>query len=172
MPLPPSVGVTQFDTNVGQQIATGFYGTFSGTIIEKEDLRWNANFNFRTTKSVMEEIGDNLMQYNKQGSSTSLTRYYDGARTDDMWAVPSLGIDPTTGREVYLKKDGTYTFYWDAADEVIVGCSVPKVEGVIGTSLYWKNFTLSMNFRYRLGGQVFATALYDKVENLTTNDIY
>lgn len=172
VPLPPSVGVTQFDTNVGQQIATGFYGTFSGTIIEKGDLRWNANFNFRTTKSVMEEIGDNLMQYNKQGSSTSLTRYYDGASTDDMWAVPSLGIDPTTGREVYLKKDGTYTFYWDAADEVIVGCSVPKVEGVIGTSLYWKNFTLSMNFRYRLGGQVFATALYDKVENLTTNDIY
>ena len=172
VPIPPSVGTTSFYTNVGKQIATGFYGTVSGTIIDKHDLRWNANFNFRTTKSVMEDIGDSLMEYNKQGSSTTLTRYYDGASTDDMWAVPSLGIDPATGREVYLKKDGSYTFGWDASDEVIVGCSVPKVEGIIGTSLYWKNFTVSMNFRYRLGGQVFATALYDKVENLTEDDIH
>lgn len=172
VPIPPSVGTTSFYTNVGKQIATGINGTVSGTIIDKHDLRWNANFNFRTLKNIMEDIGDSLMEYNKQGSSTTLTRYYDGASTDDMWAVPSLGIDPATGREVYLKKDGTHTFGWDASDEVIVGSSVPKIEGVIGTSLYWKNFTLSMNFRYRLGGQVFATALYDKVENLTEDEIH
>ena len=57
-------------------------------------------------------------------------------------------------------------------DEVVVGNSDPKVEGVIGTSFYYKGFSASVNFRYRLGGEVMASALYSKVENISEEQIY
>ena len=39
-------------------------------------------------------------------------KYYDGVSLDAIWAVRSLGIDPTNGQEIYLDKKGnrTYTY--------------------------------------------------------------
>lgn len=59
-----------------------------------------------------------------------MKRYYDGGSPSDIWAVRSAGIDPVTGREIFIKKDGTQTFEFDYNDEVIVGNSDPKLEGV------------------------------------------
>lgn len=109
--------------------------------------------NFRTSKSEYRDIGDKLNEFNELGSAQSLVRYYEGASPDDMWAVPSLGIDPATGAEMFRKKDGSQTFIYSTADEVVVGCSRPDVEGVIGSSFYYKGFSASVNFRYRLGGR-------------------
>lgn len=55
---------------------------------------------------------------------------------------------------------------------MVVGCSRPDVEGIIGTSGYYKGFSLSLSFRYRLGGEVMASALYSKVENISKDQIY
>lgn len=74
------------------------------------------------------DIGDKLDYLNKVGSSTALNRYYEGGSPDDLGAVPSFGNRSATGREVFLKKDGTQTFLYSASDEVIVKSSVPDVE--------------------------------------------
>ena len=76
-----------------------------------------------------------------------------------------------TGREIFIKKDGTQTFTHDTEDEVVVGCSDPDLEGIIGTSFYWKGLSVSVNFRYRFGGQIFLSTLYEKVENITETEI-
>ena len=81
----------------------------------------------------------------------------------------SCGIDPATGREIFLDKNGEQTFVHNYDDEVVVGNSDPKVEGVIGSSFYYKGFSASINLRYRLGGQIFMQTLYDKVENLSSS---
>lgn len=60
-------------------------------------MSWTLNVNFRTSKSEYRDIGDKLNKFNELGSAQSLVRYYEGASPDDMWAVPSLGIDPATG---------------------------------------------------------------------------
>ena len=101
-----------------------------------------------------------------------MKRYYDGGSPSDIWAVRSAGIDPVTGREIFIKKDGTQTFEFDYNDEVIVGNSDPKLEGVIGSSFYWKGLSASINFRYRVGGLIFLSALYNKVENISDQDVY
>lgn len=165
--MPPSIGTTSIYTNFGRQVSWGWNGSLAAVVLKKPDLNWTINFNFRTSKSEYREIGDKLEYLNEKGSSKTLLRYYDGASPDDMWAVPSLGIDPATGREVFLKKNGEQTFIYSADDEVVVGCSRPDVEGIIGTSFYYKGFSASLNFRYRIGGQVMASALYDKVENIS-----
>ena len=56
-------------------------------------------------------------------------------------------------------------------DEVICGNTRPDVEGVIGSSLNWKGFSVSLNFRYQMGADVFNEALYSKVENISRSDL-
>ena len=54
---------------------------------------------------------------------------------------------------------------------MICGNTRPDIEGIIGTSLIWKGLSLTLNFRYQLGADVFNEALYDKVENISTADL-
>ena len=85
--------------------------------------------------------------------------------------VKSAGIDPSNGRELFYTKDGGYTYDFSYDDEVICGNTRPDVEGVIGTSLIWKGLSLTLNFRYQLGADVFKEELYNKVENISTDGL-
>lgn len=169
--MPPSAAATSLYTNMGRQISRGWTGTLNYVFLRKKDLSCSINMNARANHSEYRDIGDKLDYLNKVGSSTALNRYYEGGSPDDLWAVPSLGIDPATGREVFLKKDGTQTFLYSASDEVIVGSSVPDVEGIVGMSFYYKKLSASFSFRYSLGKETMASALYDKVENITEDNI-
>ena len=169
IPMPPSVGTSSINANAGRQISSGWNGSLFYTILRKQNMNWSMHLNFRTSKSEYRDIGNKLQELNELGSAQNLVRYYEGASPDDMWAVPSLGIDPATGREMFRKKDGTQTFVYSTDDEIVVGSSRPDVEGVIGSTFYYK---VSMSLRYRLGGQVMASALYSKVENIGRQQIY
>ena len=111
---------------------------------------------------------------NESGKSSLVgtTRYYDGGSPTAIWAVRSAGIDPATGKELFIKKDGTYSFTYDVNDEVVVGDTQPKVEGLVGTSLYFKGLSVGCYLRYRWGGQVFNSSLFQKVENIGTQEVY
>ena len=54
---------------------------------------------------------------------------------------------------------------------MVVGNTEPKLEGVLGTTLYYKGLSFGCYLRYRLGGQVFNNALYEKVENIDREGI-
>lgn len=172
IPMPPSVGTNSINANAGRQISSGWNGSLFYTILRKQDMNWSIHLNFRTSKSEYRDIDNKLQELNELGSAQNLVRYYEGASPDDMWAVPSLGIDPATGREMFRKKDGTQTFVYSTDDEIVVGSSRPDVEGVIGSTFYYKGLSVSMSLRYRLGGQVMASALYSKVENISSQQIY
>lgn len=172
IPMPPSVGTSSINANAGRQISSGWNGSLFYTILRKQNMNWSMHLNFRTSKSEYRDIDNKLQELNELGSAQNLVRYYEGASPDDMWAVPSLGIDPATGREMFRKKDGTQTFVYSTDDEIVVGSSRPDVEGVIGSTFYYKGLSVSMSLRYRLGGQVMASALYSKVENIGRQQIY
>ena len=162
-------GVKTLPRNVGKQITEGITLTMNYSIIRREDMFWSVNMNLRHQTSEYKEVSEVLTKYNLDNRNRNLTRYYDGGSPSDLWAVRSCGIDPATGREIFLDKNGEQTFVHNYDDEVVVGNSDPKVEGVIGTSFYYKGFSASINLRYRLGGQIFMQTLYDKVENLSSS---
>ena len=164
-----STGVKTLPRNVGKQITEGITLTMNYSIIRREDMFWSVNMNLRHQTSEYKEMSEVLTKYNLDNRNRNLTRYYDGGSPSDLWAVRSCGIDPATGREIFLDKNGEQTFVHNYDDEVVVGNSDPKVEGVIGTSFYYKGFSASINLRYRLGGQIFMQTLYDKVENLSSS---
>ena len=163
-----STGVKTLPRNVGKQITQGLTLTMNYSIIRREEMFWSVNMNLRHQTSEYQEVSEVLTKYNRDNRNRNLTRYYDGGSPSDLWAVRSCGIDPATGREIFLDKNGEQTFVHDYEDEIVVGNSDSKVEGVIGTSFYYKGFSASISLRYRLGGQIFMQTLYDKVENLSS----
>ena len=170
--LPPSAGQTRAYTNLGGQISKGFSGTLSVMAIKTATTRLSVNWSYRQNRSEYINIGNSLDFMNQKGSAEVFRRYYDGASPDDIWAVRSMGIDPATGKEVFLTKEGRYTFQYNADDEVKVGSTAPDLEGVIGMTFYWKQLSASINCRYQFGAQTFASALYNKVENLSEQQLY
>ena len=169
---PSSTGAETMPMNIGEQLTKGYTIVLNYSIIKKHDVLWSVNANLRHLTYEYQDVSRYLSKFNAENQSTSMLRYYDGGSPSDLWAVRSAGIDPATGREIFIRKDGSYTFTHNYDDEVVVGNSDPDVEGVIGTTFYYKGFSVAAHFRYRVGGQIFLQTLYDKVENLTTDDLY
>ena len=165
--LPPSTGTSSVPMNLGGLKAYGYTFSATLTLVRKEDFYWTVNTNFRHSVDEYYNIGNLLDKLNENNISKNLQRYYDGARTNTLWAVRSLGIDPATGREIFLKKDGTQTYTHSYDDEVAVGNTTPKIDGIIGTSFYYKGLSFNVSFNYRTGGQKFMQTLFDKVENIS-----
>ena len=169
---PTSTGLSSVPMNIGATDNRSFTVTIGLDIIKSRDFMWRLTANMLHTTTKYYNIGDALEKLNTEGrASQSLIRYYDGASTTSLWAVRSLGIDPMTGNEVYLKKNGEYTFKWDSDEEVEVGDTNPKAQGNFGTTIRWKGFSLGLNFQYRLGGQTTLNTLLKKVENISNTSI-
>ena len=106
----PSTGYDSFVTNLGGQHTKGMSFNLSATVMQnmEEQFSWVWTFNGRTQKQTYRNIGSSLDELNEQLRETSLVRYQDGGSPTDIWAVRSAGIDPMTGNEVFIKKDGSY----------------------------------------------------------------
>lgn len=173
---PGSMGVTSVAMNAGSQKTRGWEATLRVSPVYRpsEGIMWNISVNATSARSEYANIGNSFSALNESGKASLVgtTRYYDGGSPTAIWAVRSAGIDPATGKELFIKKDGTYSFTYDVNDEVVVGDTQPKVEGLLGTSLYFKGLSVGCYLRYRWGGQVFNSSLFQKVENIGTQEIY
>lgn len=101
--------------------------------------------------------------------SRPMPRYEEGYSQSMIWTVRSLGIDPITGREVFLDRYGNRKSTWDAADQVPIGDTEPDLTGTLSVNFNWRGLSVSVAARYKFGGQVYNKTLLDKVENA---DIY
>lgn len=171
--LPASVGTALYTTNIGQQSSKGynFLISYSPIFRPKEQITWSFNFSGKHERARYEEIGNKLDVMNKLNQSRNLDRYYDYGSPTALWAVRSHGIDPSTGRELFIKKDGSLTYDYDYDDEVVVGDSRADLDGIVGTQFSYKNFSCNVYLRYRIGGSQFNTALFEKVENINLNGL-
>lgn len=109
-----------------------------------------------------EDIGSSLTDANY---SVPIAQYEEGQSLTSIWAVKSLGIDPTTGKEIYLNRDGSVTDKWDATQEVVCGNTQPDFNGAFGVNISYKQWSLFASFLYEWGGQQYNQTLVDRVEN-------
>lgn len=168
--LPGSTGVTSAPMNVGGTDNRSISASGTFYIVRKNQFNWYVSANVNHYTTTYYGIGNLLEQYNEAGrGSSSLLRMFDGGSTSGLYAVRSLGIDPATGYEVFLKKNGTPTYEWSADDEVLVGDSNPDLTGNVSTSLMYHGFTFAASFSLKLGQDVTLNTLMDKVENISSN---
>lgn len=94
-----------------------------------------------------------------------IAQYEEGQSLTSIWAVKSLGIDPTTGKELYQNRDGSVTDKWDATQEVVCGNTQPDFNGAFGVNISYKQWSIFASFLYEWGGQQYNQTLVDRVEN-------
>lgn len=173
--IPSSTGFTTYKENLGKVQNLGYEIYASYRVYENKQRHDYVNFyaNVVHNSNKIKEISNSLESYNKQQSTTvstkPVTRYEEGQSMTAIWAVPSMGIDPATGKEVYVKKDGTTTFTWDSDDLAICGDTQAKIYGNCGINAYFRGFTLNLGMTYKFGGQLYNQTLVDKVENADLN---
>lgn len=167
---PPSVGFGSYKDNTGEIENKGYEFKLNAYILrqEKRQMYWTVFFNGNHNKDHIKKISNSLSKLNQTNDKNDQTRpqfrYEEGMSLNAIWAVQSLGIDPSNGRELYLKRDGTITYNWDPVDKVIVGNTVPDLRGNFGTNFSWKGLSLGLYFSYEFGGQLYNQTLADRVE--------
>lgn len=175
--LPTSLGFSSYMENLGVIQNQGYEVKLTGYLLKKNDLSWSMSMSATHNENTLKEISNSLSAINEKVDEDYDTatnddinnkpsvRYIEGESFNTIWAVRSLGIDPATGQEVFLTKNGEKTFEWNSADQVPCGVTDPDLLGTFGTFLMWKGFQLNMQFMYRIGGQMYNQTLVDRVEN-------
>lgn len=172
--LPGSVGFSSVKENLGQVRNKGIDAVFSYRALNDAATGsfLNVFLNVGMNKNKLIKISKALNSMNDEreadrGTSTKpFTRYQEGQSTTAIWAVPSKGIDPITGDEIFQAADGSLTYIWNANDQVAVGDANPKLRGNFGFNAQYKGWGLNCNFSYKLGGQMYNSTLVDRVENV------
>ena len=169
----PSLGFpsNSFTANLGEISNRGWELNLGASILRDpaNDLEWRVNVQASQNRNKLTKINNQLRGLNDQNNQEKKIPgavYEEGESLSAIKAVPSLGIDPATGQEIYVKKDGTLTYEWDAADKVLCGDTEPDVYGNISTNLYWKGWNLNAIFQYSVGGDVYNSTLSSRVEGV------
>lgn len=173
---PPSTGFASYTANLGEVENKGWEAYLNWRVWQESksasyiSLYASAASNTNTLKKVAESLkamnDETDAEYDSQAENTDVpVRYEEGSSMSTIWVVKSLGIDPETGREVFVKKDGTLTYDWSSSDYIDGGDTRPKVSGNFGLNMEWHGIGLSAGFTWQLGGQMYNETLLSKVEN-------
>ena len=177
--LPPSLGFDSYMDNLGEVKNYGYELSLRVAILKNPAKRlfWSVNANALHNKNKLMKISNALRAYNdsqdedsmagskKKESNRPKVRYIEGESMNSIWVNRSLGIDPATGNELFLAKNGDIVTEWSTDNYVIGGCTDSELEGTFGTNFQWRGFQLNMIFRYSLGGQIYNQTLVDKVQD-------
>ena len=167
----PSLGFvnSQYKENLGKIQNRGVDFKLNVIFVNKQDLSVTAFVQGIKNKNTLKKISNSLKGINDENNLVTDVPgavYEEGQSMTAIKVVPSLGIDPYTGKEIYLKKNGDRTYIWDSEDKVICGDTEPAISGNFGGNIYWKGFFLNVGFQYSLGGDLYNKTLVGKVENI------
>lgn len=174
--MAPSTGVTSAKKNIGELQNKGVEVQVDGFVIQNPNFYWQLGFIGYANRNKIMKINSALEEMNKENQEyqylypTPVPQYAAGESTTAIKVVRSGGIDPATGKEVFIKANGERTFVYDPADKYNAGDTQPKFEGSFRSSLNWKGINLSLYFSYTMGGYIYNTTRATKVEGL--NPIY
>ena len=159
------------ENNIGAISNKGVDVTLGFTPIQdfERQIQWNVSINGNHNKNVVKKLSNEIKKQNENNlneRNSPAPIYEEGKSTSQLFVVRSLGIDPATGNEIFLKRNGERTFFWDANDKVAVGDTEPKFRGGITSSLTWKEWSLNLGFTYQLGAYIYNQTLVDRVENV------
>ncbi len=88
----------------------------------------------------------------EQGSNSGMV---EGDVADGIYVLPSAGIDPDSGRELFYLKDGSVSDTPQSDDRVCMGSATPKLRGRFGATAAWRNIDLAVVFAYSLRGTYY-----------------
>ena len=179
--IPSSTGFTSYKENMGKVKNTGVELELRARLYSDRNWLFQLYGSFARNKNTIIEISQAMRDYNKrveelfsgynpESSSDSkyaktYLKYYEGASLTSVYGMKSLGISPTNGKEIYLRRNGDVTDVWSADEWTIIGDTAPKGQGSFGYTLSYKQLSMFASFLYTFGGDAYNNTLVSYVEN-------
>lgn len=173
MDLPLATGFSSYMENIGKVKNTGFEASLSGYLVRdtERDITLMVSGKLAYNKNEIVKLSDDLKRQTEkmlEADADINTLYYEGRSQNSIYAVRSLGIDPSSGKEIFLDKNGNPTYEWKPSDKVYMGVAEPTYKGNAGLSFSYKDLSLNLSFGYHWGGKQYNSTLLNKVEVTTT----
>ena len=162
--IPSSTGFTSYKENMGKVKNTGVELELRARFYSDRNWLFQLYGSFARNKNTIVEISQAMRDYNKrveelfsgynpESSSDSkyaktYLKYYEGASLTSIYGMKSLGISPTNGKEIYLRRNGDVTDVWS-----------------FGYTLSYKQLSMFASFLYTFGGDAYNNTLVSYVEN-------
>lgn len=157
-PLPPSVGISGINDNIGKVENKGVEIDLTTVNISTPDFRWSTTFNATTVKNKIVELPQESIPgsgYSNLKVGESLYNFYlreyagvDMADGRPMWYMDVLDDDEkVTGR--------TITKTYSQGTRYYVGTALPDWTGGVTSKMTYKNIDLNILIAVSVGGKIY-----------------
>ncbi len=176
----PSTGLpTSVPQNIGSMYNKGWEIDLKTKPFEKENFSWDFGVNVSLNENEVTELAPGMLSLSTATSGLeTVNRTMPGYSIGQLFVVKTGGVDPTTGKRIFINKNGEkvyYQFYAPAgeyqwsftpdgktlapsvsiADGVMYANTQPKVYGGIDNTFRFKNFELSSLLTFQMGNYVY-----------------
>lgn len=188
VPAPASAGLPHTSTglqntilaNVGSMYNRGVELALNGTLVDSEKWFWTSNFNISYNENKVVSLApgvDNLIFNDVGGSSGQVSISLPGKPVGMIYAIRTDGVDPETGRRIFLDGQGRKVLYqqvpptggyqWEyedgsqapaistTDDGVVYKSTSPKIYGGWSHSLKYGRFDMDILLTYQMGGNMY-----------------
>ncbi|UFH54921.1 SusC/RagA family TonB-linked outer membrane protein [Spirosoma sp. KNUC1025] len=185
-PLGPVTSVVYPPQNVGTMYNKGVEVSLNARVINTKSFQWSSNFNITFNKNEVTALapGLSVIQTGTSGLET-VNQTAPGYSLGQLWVVRTNGVDPATGKRIFVNSQGQNVYYQfyaptgqfnysttadgktryvsptggssitQAADGVMYANVNPKVYGGWDNNFKYKNFDLGVLLTYQLGFYVY-----------------
>lgn len=180
----PSTGLGTVPANVGSMYNKGIEITLNGTPVQTKDFSWTSSFNITTVKNQVTALDPTLPELTTSTSGLeSVNKTKVGFPLGYLFVVRTGGVDPATGRRIFINSAGNPVLYQfvapagqfnysnpdgtryigpggatsisQGADGVYYQNSMPKIYGGFDNTFHYKSFDLSVLVTYQADFYVY-----------------
>jgi TonB-linked SusC/RagA family outer membrane protein len=181
VPQAPSKGIpgNSIPANVGSMYNTGFEFSLTSYNITSTNFNWTTNFNFTALKNEVTELAPGLTEIRTATADLETTNItVVGKPVGNLLAVETRGVDPATGRRIYVnaagreilydhsapaasrwtyRSDGTVAPAVNTANDAVAWASpLPRFYGGLDNNLEFRGFDVALNLTYAFGFYVYS----------------
>ncbi len=154
VPVPPNL-VANTWANVGKITNKGIELSMNYDAIRNKDLQWSVNGNFSYNKNVVNSLSNALYQKDwvqvgdtEEPMKTYTHRLEQGQPVGNFYSWRYAGLTPE-GKWLFYDKDNkpTTADKIGEEDKAITGNGIPKINVGLSTTIFYKNFDLTVSAR-------------------------
>ena len=187
VPTPPSLGIpyNEYSDNIGKIKNSGIELQLGAYIIDNQDFKWHADFNFSTLKNVVKEL------YGGEDIVNAYTIIREGESYRSIYGYDYYGVNPENGNPIWKKADGSLVQFdtfgdydykvYDPAnpadvskpsslnsqkDKKVLGTTIPTWFGGFTNTFTYKGFDLNIFLRFSGGNKIMNVTTQDQLLNL------
>ena len=178
VPQPPSAGLpTAIPQNIGTMYNKGVEFVISASPVQKKDFTWRTSFNIGYNKNEVTSLAlglDQIVSATGGLENPSITK--PGNPIGMLFVTRTAGVDPATGRRIFINKDGRQVFFQhvapagqfrfsfadgtvappvSSADAVVYKNTNPKFSGGFDNTFRFREFELNALFTFQTGFYIY-----------------